>query len=191
MSQKLLLVQKNETESNDIITVLSSIGYGLVRTIGIDNDIASISSKFEPDMIIIDVRRPKRPLIDMISRVFTERPVPVVMFVEESSDSIVSDVIKSGVSGYVVDGYQRSRVRDVINVARARFEEKQQLLGELSEARNALNERKIIDRAKGIVMRQKSCDEESAYTLIRKMAMDKNRRIIDVAQQLVELTDLI
>jgi len=191
MSQKLLLIQENENESSDIVYVLSSVGYSFVRIIGVDNDVVGISKEFEPDMVVIDVCRPRRPLIEMVSNILNVRPIPVVMFVEESSDSVVSDVIKSGVSAYVVDGYQRDRIRSVISVARARFEEKQKLLGELSDVRNALNDRKIIDRAKGVVMKQKFCDEESAYRLMRKMAMDKNKRVVDVAQQLLELTDLI
>ena len=191
MTEKALLIQEKANESKDLIYVLSSIGYEDIRIVGCSEDVDRHASDYEPDVVLIDVYRPRTKLLKMIANTVEERPVPVIMFVEESSDEMISDVIKCGVSAYVVDGYQRNRVRGVINVARARFDENQRLLGELEQTRSALNDRKLIDKAKGIVMKQKNCDEETAYKLMRKMAMDKNTRIIDVAKQLIDLVDLM
>jgi len=191
MSEKVLLVQEKENESKDLLYVLSSIGYDDVRVVESSHDIVRHAKDYDMDFMLVDVYRPGPDLLNMIAETIQKRPVPVIMFVEESSDDIITDVIKSGVSAYVVDGYQRNRVRGVISLARVRFEENQRLLGELEEAKSALNGRKLIDRAKGIVMKQKACDEETAYKLIRKMAMDKNVRITDVAKQLIDLVDLM
>jgi len=191
MTEKALLIQDKDAESKDLTDVLASMDYSSVRVIKKSQDIVRHANDFEPDIVIIDVYRPAENLLSMVAELVALQPVPVVMFVNESSDNMVSDVIKSGVSAYIVDGYQRNRVRSIINVARARFLEKQDLLKELNETRTALDSRKIIDRAKGIVMKQKNCNEEKAYQLIRKMAMDKNSRIVDIAKQLIELVDLM
>jgi len=191
MSDKALLIQEPQSESKDLIDVLSSIGYDDIRVVGSSEDANRHASDYEPDVVLIDVYRPRTKLLKMIADTVEERPVPVIMFVEESSDGMISDVIKCGVSAYVVDGYQRNRVRSIVNLARARFDEHQRLKNELEDTRSALNDRKLIDRAKGIVMKQKNCDEDTAYKLMRKMAMDKNSRIIDVAKQLIDLVDLM
>jgi len=191
MTEKTLLVQDKETESKDLTEVLLSMNYRDIQIIKKTEDIIRHASSYEPSLILIDVHRPAEELLNKIARIVSERPVPVVMFVEESSDNMISDVIKCGVSAYIVDGYQRHRVRGIIDVARARFNEKQDLLKDLEDTRTALDERKLIDRAKGIVMKQKNCNEDEAYQLIRKMAMDKNTKIVDVAKQLIELVDLM
>jgi len=189
--QKALLIQEKDAESKDLTDVLSSMDYKGIQVVKKTEDIVRHANSYAPDIVLIDVHRPAEALLNKIARVVHQSPVPVVMFVEESSDNMIADVIKCGVCAYIVDGYQRHRVRGIIDVARARFNEKQGLLQELEDTRSALDSRKLIDRAKGIVMKQKNCDEDTAYQLIRKMAMDKNTRIIDIAKQLIELVDLM
>ena len=191
MVEKALLVQEKDAESKDLTDVLSSMNYDDIQIVKKSEDIVRQARDYEPDIVLIDVHRPVEALLNKIANIVLHRPVPVIMFVEESSDNMISDVVKSGVSAYVVDGYQRHRVRGIIDVARERFIEKQNLIKELEDTRSALDERKLIDRAKGIVMKQKNCDENMAYKLIRKMAMDKNMRIVDIAKQLIELVDLM
>jgi len=191
MSNKALLVQDNNAESSDLLSVLSSMSYDAIKMVKKQDDIARHAMDYEPGIVLIDVHRPAEKLLNMIAKLVAYRPVPIVMFVEESSDNMIADVIRCGVSAYIVDGYQRNRVRGIIEVARARFDEKQALLGELETTKTALEDRKLIDRAKGIVMKQKNCDEPHAYKLIRKMAMDKNCRVVDVSKQLIELVDLM
>ena len=191
MTEKALLVQEKDADSSDLTDVLAAMNYRGIQVVKKHEDFVRHACRYEPDIVLIDVRRPANALLNMIAKLVSQRPVPVVMFVEESSDNMISDVIKCGVSAYIVDGYQRNRVRGIIDVARARFDEKQELLKELDDAKSALGGRKLIERAKGIVMKQKNCDEDMAYQLIRKMAMDKNMRIVDIAKQLIELVDLM
>jgi len=191
MVEKALIIHDKRSEPDDIATTLAEIGYDSIRVIASDENLIRHTEEFEPNVVIFDIYRLKESMMTKISNLSQATPLPIIMFVDKSSDDIISDVVRCGISAYVVDGYERHRVRDVINVARARFVENQRLLNELEEAKSALDSRKLIDRAKGIVMKQKSCDEQVAYSLIRKMAMDKNKRIVDVASQLVELADLI
>jgi len=191
MSEKALLVQDENAESKDLLCALSSMNYETIQMVKKTDDIVRHARDYEPDIVVMDVYRPVNALLKMVAALVDCRPVPIVMFVEESSDNMIADVIRCGISAYVVDGYQRDRVRGIIDIARARFKEKQALLNELEDTRNALASRKTIDRAKGIVMKQKNCNEEVAYQLIRKMAMDKNMKIVDIAEQLIGLADLM
>lgn len=188
---KTLLIKDDFSDSHDLIDVMSELGYCDIRQLDRRSDIYHHAREYEPDMIVVDVDKLDSVLLDAMSAVNRNRPVPVVMFVEESSGDIIFDVVKSGVSAYVVDGYQRTRVRPIIDLAVARFQEGQRLKNELNAAKGALDDRKDIDRAKGVVMKQKHCDEETAYKLIRKMAMDKNMRIADIAKQILDISSLL
>jgi len=191
MVEKALIIHDKRSDPDDIATTLAEIGYDSIRIIASGENLIRHTEEFEPNVVIFDIYRLKESMMTKISNLSQATPLPIIMFVDESSDDIISDVVRCGISAYVVDGYQRHRVQDIINIAKARFVENLRLLNELEEAKSALDSRKLIDRAKGIVMKQKSCDEQAAYNLIRKMAMDKNKRIVDVASQLVELSDLI
>jgi response regulator NasT len=170
---------------------MSELGYRDIRQLHRTSDIYYHTRDYRPDMIVVDVNSPDANLLESVSEVNRCRPVPIVMFVEESSEDVISDIVKSGVSAYVVDGFHRNRVRPIIDLAIARFQEGQRLKKKLNEARGALDDRKDIDRAKGMVMKQKRCDEDTAYKLMRKMAMDKNMRIADVAKQILDISSLL
>lgn len=191
MNKKILLISDNVRESHDLIGVMCELGYQDVRQLKKKYDIYPHAREYHPDMIIIDISSPDKSILESISAVNRIHPLPIIMFVEESGDYLVADIIKYGVSAYIVDGYHRTRVRSIIDLAVARFQESRLLRMELNEARAALEGRKDIDRAKGMVMKQKQCDEETAYKLIRKMAMDKNIRIADVAKQILDISPLL
>lgn len=191
MMKKILLIKDDASEPHDLIEVMSGLGYQDIRQLDRKSDIYSHAREYEPAMMIVDISSPEPILLEAISIVNRSRPVPIIMFVEESSDELIEDIVRSGVSAYVVDGYHRNRVRPIIELAIARFKEAQRLNKELREAKGALEDRKDIDRAKAMVMKQKHCDEETAYKLIRKMAMDKNIRIADVAKQILDISALL
>jgi response regulator NasT len=191
MTRKILLIKDGSSDSHDLIEVMSELGYQDIRQLNRTSDIYYHARDYRPDMIIVDVNIPDASLLESVSAINRSRPVPIVMFVEESSEDVINGIVRSGVSAYVVDGFHRNRVRPIIDLAVARFQERQRLKKELNEARGALDDRKDIDRAKGMVMKQKHCDEETAYKLMRKMAMDKNMRIADVAKQLLDISSLL
>ena len=116
---------------------------------------------------------------------------PVAMFVDKSDASLTRAAIEAGVSAYVVDGLRADRIKPILDAAIARFHVFQRMRVELAATKTALEERKVIDRAKGLVMRAKGIGEEQAYALIRKAAMDQGKRIADVAQALVTAADLL
>ena len=191
MMRKILLINDRSSDTHDLIEVMSELGYRDIRQLQRKSDIYYHARDYQPDMLVVDVSRPDAGLLETVSAVNRSRPIPIIMFVEESSDEVTTGIIKSGVSAYVVDGFHRNRVRAIIHLAVARFQEAERLKVELKNARNALDDRKDIDRAKGMVMKQKHCDEETAYKLIRKMAMDKNIRIADVAKQILDISSLL
>lgn len=191
MMRKILLINDRSSDTHDLIEVMSELGYRDIRQLQRKSDIYYHARDYQPDMLVVDVSRPDAGLLETVSAVNRSRPIPIIMFVEESSDEVTTGIIKSGVSAYVVDGFHRNRVRAIIHLAVARFQEAERLKMELKNARNALDDRKDIDRAKGMVMKQKHCDEETAYKLIRKMAMDKNIRIADVAKQILDISSLL
>lgn len=189
--KKVLLVQEASGQSRDLMDVLSALGYGEIRRLNSSSDIFFHGKEYEPDMLVIDVHKPDENLLSLLSVFSNSKPLPIIMFVEEGSSELIADVVSAGVSAYIVDGYQRSRVKSIIELAMARFEETQRLKCELNKAQSALHDRKDIDRAKGVIMRQKHCDEGQAYKLLRKTAMDKNLRIIDVAKQILDVSDML
>lgn len=191
MSSKILLIKDDSSNSHDLIKVISELGYRDVLQLNVNSDIYSHACDYSPDMIVVDIHRPDTSLLETVSLMNSRRPIPTIMFVEESSEDVVSDVVKSGVSAYVIDGFHHNRVRPIIDLAVARFRESQRLKQELDEARSALDDRKHIDRAKGLVMKQRHCDEETAFQLMRKMAMNKNIRIVDVAKQILDISSLL
>jgi response regulator NasT len=113
------------------------------------------------------------------------------MFTEESNSEMASSAIKSGVNAYIVDGLEENRVQPIIDVAIARFREFQALKDELDATRNQLSERKAVEKAKGLLMQRKNISEDEAYQSLRKMAMDKNKRIVDVAESVINAFELL
>mgnify|MGYP001766315616 CR=1 FL=1 len=113
------------------------------------------------------------------------------MFVDQSDTAMIEAAVDAGVSAYVVDGLKKERVKPILDMAISRFNAFSRLRDELDQARQALDERKVIDRAKGILMKSRGIDEEEAYTLMRKAAMSESRRLAEVAQSIVTAAKLI
>ena len=133
------------------------------------------------------------PLTDCASVVIVSRddPRPIVMFTDDANSDTIQAAIKAGVTAYIVAGMQPERLKPILEVAQARFEADRALREELKTAQGRLAERKIIERAKGIVMQQKQISEDDAFRLMRKLAMDRNLTLLEVAQQLLNVTQLL
>lgn len=124
----------------------------------------------------------------MITR---DDPRPIVMFTQDQDRTLMREALEAGVSAYVVDGLSVERVRPIVEVALARFEQWQALRRELDQAQTNLAERKVIERAKGIVMKQRGCTESEAYVLLRKLAMDRHQRLAHVAESVITMAELL
>jgi response regulator NasT len=148
-------------------------------------------AELKADAVIIDTESPSRDVLEQICVMTQHEPRPIVMVSEDSQPAAIKAAIKAGVSAYVVEDIDPHRLGAVLEVAQARFEQDQALLSQIREAELKLNERKVVERAKGILMQLRDMNEAEAYHAMRKMAMDRNIRIIDVAQKLLAMNELL
>jgi response regulator NasT len=144
-----------------------------------------------PDVIFIDLENPNRDVLEQMFQVSRSVHRPVAMFVDRSDSSMIEAAIQAGVGAYVVDGLRKERVKPILDTCISRFNAFSRLRDELDQTRRALEERKIVDRAKGILMKERRLSEEQAYTLLRKAAMDQNVKIADVANSVVTAAQLL
>lgn len=166
-------------------------GYNLVAALPPDVFLAERIAQIDPDMIIVDAESGARDALEHVVTATRHARKPIVLFTDDQDTTNVGDAIAAGVNAYVVAGLAPERVKPVLEVALARFEHEERLRAELSDARTKLSERKVIDRAKGILMRRQQLSEDAAYALLRKTAMDKSLKLVDVAQRIVDVADLL
>lgn len=170
---------------------LQLAGYQVSAPTGVGKDLIGMVQSTQADVIVIDVDSPERDTLEHMCSIAREMARPMVMFTHDEDAERMRTAIRAGVSAYVVGGLAGDRVKHIVDVAVLRFEEHQALRRELDQAKNSLTERKLIDRAKGILMRQRDCGEEQAYQAMRKMAMDRNRRLAEVAQSVIDAAELL
>ena len=145
----------------------------------------------QPDVVIIDLDLPDRDTIEQLRVATREMPRPIVMFVDRSEDSAMRAAIAAGVSAYIVDGLQPKRVKPIVDVAVARFQAFEELRRELELARTSLADRKLIDRAKGIIMAVRGISEEEAYTALRSKAMKEQKKLGEIARSIITAAELL
>lgn len=144
-----------------------------------------------PDVVLIDTGSPSRDVLEQLAAVSASAPRPVVMFSEDAHDEAIRASLDVGVSAYIVDGIEARRLGPIMRVAIERFQGEQRLRAELEATRTQLAERKAVERAKGILMKQRGCDEDTAYAALRSLAMQRNLRIGEVAQQVIDVAGLL
>lgn len=162
-----------------------------VFVVGNSSGLARKIAAHVPDIVLIDAGNPTRDVMEELTLASGPLERPVAMFVSGAAGGLAQAAIEAGLSAYVVDGLAPGRLKPVMDTAIARFAMVRQMRSELAETRRALEERKVIDRAKGLLMKAKGLDEEAAYALLRKAAMDQGRRVADVAEALVTASGLL
>lgn len=182
---RVLLVTGREEHGSAVQQALLGAGHKMVGAIAPEEDFAAAAQRVQPDALVVEVEVVGRDLVRGLRRVYERRPVPIVVFTDRSLDDDIRAAIRAGVSSFVVDGLRASRVVPVMEAAVARFLEFQTLRSERDEAIAKLNERRAIERAKGILMRRRDLPEEAAYEVLRKMAMNRGRRMIEVAESII------
>jgi two-component system, response regulator / RNA-binding antiterminator len=187
----IIVVEKDRERALLIVDGLRDAGDFDVMVIAEEAGLARRIAQRNPDLVLIDVGNPSRDVLEELTLATSPMERPVAMFVDQSDQALTKAAIEAGVSAYVVDGLRGDRIKPILDAAIARFHMLQKMRIELSETRRALEERKIIDRAKGILMRARGLGEEDAYALMRKTAMDQGRKVADVAQALVMTADLL
>jgi len=191
MNLRVLLVDEDPERAATLRMALQTAGFEVVAAVRTAVELISRVRAVKPDVIIIDRDSPDRDTLEHISMMTRDDPRPIVMFTQDKDQARMREALKAGVSAYVVDGLSADRVQPIVDVALARFEQWQALRQELDQAQASLAERKIIERAKGILMKQRKCSEEEAYRLLRKTAMDRNMRLSLVAETVIAMADLL
>lgn len=166
-------------------------GYNIVAVLPADAYLPDRLAQIGPDMIIVDAESQSRDTLEYVVVATRHARRPIVLFTNDDDTSHVRDAIAAGVTAYVVAGLAPERVKPVLEVAMARFQHEEALRQELAEARTQLSHRKVIDRAKGLLMSRHSLSEEEAYARLRKAAMDKGLKLADVAQRILDVADLL
>jgi response regulator NasT len=188
---RIALVDEKAERSGSLEVALVAEGYDVVARLGGADDLRARIAELAPDVIIVDMQSPDRDVLEDMQRIHREAPRPIVMFVDESDGPSIRAAVRAGVSAYVVDGLRSRSVRPIVEVAIARFEEFQALRHELEEALESLEERKLVDRAKGILMERRGIGEQEAYRLLRKAAMDRQVKLAELARQLIATAELL
>lgn len=166
-------------------------GFNLVATLPADVFLSERLSQLQPDMIIVDAESDARDALEHVVMATRDARRPIVLFTNDGDTTHVKDAVAAGVSAYIVAGLEPARIRPILDVALARFEHEQALRRELAEAKDELRERKVIDRAKAMLMQRQGLDEGQAYDKLRKAAMNKGLRLAEVAQRLLDAADLL
>ena len=144
----------------------------------------------DPDVILIDLENPSRDVLEQMFQMSRAVKRPVAMFVDQSDSASIQAAVDAGVSAYIVDGLKKERITSILDLCISRFNAFSRLQGELDRAKDALEERKVIDRAKGVLMKARKIGEEEAYALLRKTAMNENKKIIEIAQSVLTAAEL-
>lgn len=166
-------------------------GYNLIAVLPADTFLQERLAQLQPDMIIVDAESEARDSLEHVVMATRDARRPIVLFTNDNDTTHVKDAISSGVSAYIVAGLSPDRIRPILEVAMARFEHEQGLRRELAHAKTELQDRKVIDRAKGLLMQRQGLSEQVAFEKLRKAAMDKGLRLAEVAQRMLDVADLL
>ncbi len=187
-----VMVVDESTECAELLRQgLQAAGHIVVATLDGTINILAQVERHKPDVIVISMDSPDRDSLEHICVVSQNQPKPIVLFTQAQDSNTIEAAVRAGVTAYVVDGLESSRVQSILNVAVARFNQYQALQLELAQSKAEIGERKQIERAKGLLMKQRRWDEETAFRALRKMAMDRNIRLADAAEQVIAVTKLL
>lgn len=187
----ILIIDENRIRASIIEDGLREAGHTRVAVIHDVNEVGRTIAATAPDVIVIDLENPKRDTLEHFFSLSRAIQRPIAMFVDRSDGAMIEKAVEAGVSAYVVDGLKKERVKPILDMAISRFNAFSRLTRELEQARSELEDRKVIDQAKGILMKTRGLSEADAYALLRSTAMNQNRRMVDIAQSLVTAADLL
>ena len=187
---KIAIVEENPVRAAILEEGLREAGHHHLALIAERTNLLARLTALDPDVILIDLENPSRDVLEQMFQVSRVVKRPVAMFVDQSDAASIQAAVDAGVSAYIVDGLKKERIKHILDMSISRFKAFSSLQDELARTKTALEERKLIDRAKGILMRAKNFSEEEAYALLRKTAMNEKRRIADIAQSIVTAAEI-
>ena len=192
---RVLVVDESEERAAVLREGLAAAGHDVIASLSSPLELLRAIEQLHPDVIVIDTESPTRDMLEHLVVVSQSSPRPIVMFASDADGAAIRDAVRAGVSAYIVDGLDGPRVNSIVDVACARFEEYQRefqrLKIELAEANLKLSERKLVERAKGLLMQSRGVSEDEAYHALRKLAMSKKLRLGEVAQQVIDTAGLL
>ena len=188
---KILVIDKDPIRRAILDTGLREAGLVNVVLLGETTGLLDQIYRIDPDVILIDLENPSRDVLEQMFQVSRVVRRPIAMFVDQSDRDTTQAAVEAGVSAYIVDGLKKERVKGILELCILRFNAVARLQDELDRTKTALEERKTIDRAKGILMQAKGLSEEQAYALLRKTAMNEKRKIAEVAQAVITASELL
>ena len=187
----VMIVDEDAGRSVILEQALVDCGYRVIAKVSPGENLVDLVNKYKPDVIIIDIQSPDRDTLEYMQIITQEDPKPIVMFADDDDSGVISSAVRAGVSAYIVDGLNKNRVKPIMDVAIARFREYQALRNELQKTRSSLEERKLVDKAKGVLMKHRGISEDEAYRELRTLAMNRNKKIADVAKDVLSIIDLL
>ncbi len=190
-SLSILVIDENRIRASVIEAGLRDAGHDRVTLV---HDVAGIArriAEIEPDVIVIDLENPNRDMLENMFQLSRTVKRPIAMFVDRSDRASIEAAVEAGVSAYIVDGLRQERVKPILDMAVSRFNAFSRMARELEEVRGELQGRKLVDKAKRILMQSRGLSEEAAYALLRKTAMNQNRKISEIADSLITAAGLL
>lgn len=188
---KIAIVDENAARASILEDGLREAGFTQITRIEETRSLLARICVIDPDVILIDLESPSRDVLEQMFQMSRVVKRPIAMFVDQSDSASIQAAVDAGVSAYVVDGLKKERVKHILDMCISRFNAFSRLQRELEKAKNAIEDRKVIDRAKGIMMAAKSLTEDEAYALMRRTAMNEKKKIIEIAQAVITATDML
>ncbi len=188
---RVMLVDNHKERLVPLAQTLKESGYEVVASLTDTSNLDDAVSRHQPDIVIIDTESPSRDTLENLVVMNSSTPRPIVMFTHDGDTEKIKEATRAGVSAYVVGGLDHDRLKPILDAAIARFEEFKALRLELNAANSKLSERKVIEKAKGLLMKRRGIDEDEAYRLLRNMAMEQNTRLATLAEQVVQAAKLL
>jgi response regulator NasT len=188
---KILIVDVNPVRAAIIDEGLREAGFTDLVRIGATQGLVAAIEAHDPDVVVIDLEDPSRDALADMFLVSRHVKRPITMFVDQSDSASIEAAVEAGVSAYIVDGLKKERMQPILQTCISRFNAFRKLREELDEVRSQLEERKVLDKAKGIVMRLKGLSEDEAYALLRKSAMNEKRKLVDIARSIITAAEVL
>jgi response regulator NasT len=190
-SPKIVIVDESPIRAAILQEGLREAGFTDVAHISEMQSLLSRIYALDPDVIVIGLENPSRDILEQMFQVSRAVRRPIAMFVDQSDAASIQASVDAGVSAYIVDGLKKERLKPILDLCISRFNAFAKLQDELERTKSALDDRKVIDRAKGILMKLKGLTEDEAYVLLRSTAMREKKKIGEIAQSILTASELL
>ena len=188
---QILIIDNNPERANSLIQILEASRYKVAAPVRLQEGLTEQVTQIKPDIILIGIDFPGQTVLSWVASLHESYPCPTVMFSRDERSKTIQAATRAGVSAYAVGKLTGARVKTIIEAAVARFYEFRALQQELEKTKIDLAERKIIERAKELVAQQRGCNESQAYQILRKMAMNRRKRLAEISQDVLAVADIL